>query len=177
MTNRNKKRIYFDASAYVKAFTNEDGSDHAKQILDLAQDPANESFQILLSVWTINETIAAIDQKVNRLREITQEQGTNIIATIFEKTKTYYERTSNIGFVLLTLDSIRDSSVFIYTLHVSSDDALHLYQAWSNDCEYFVCKDKELKRKVGNNIPDLKIVDITNRREIDDLLQTLRSLK
>jgi predicted nucleic acid-binding protein len=169
----NRKRIYFDASAYVKAFTNEDGSDHAKRILELAQDSANESFQILLSVWTINETIAAIDQKGNQHHEITQEQATNIIATILEKTKTYYERTSNIGFVLLNVDSIRDSSVFIHTLHVSSDDALHLYQAWSNDCEYFVCKDKELKRKVGNNIPDLKIVDITNSVEINDLLHAL----
>jgi predicted nucleic acid-binding protein len=61
------RKIFFDSSVYVKAFTQESGIEIVSQLFQLAYD---KRIQILLSVWAINETISAVDRK-HRRREIT----------------------------------------------------------------------------------------------------------
>jgi predicted nucleic acid-binding protein len=74
------KKIYFDSSVYVKAFSKEPGTDVVNQLLQLAYDGRLE---ILLSVWAINETFAAVDRKIRR-KEIASEQEKMIFATFFQ---------------------------------------------------------------------------------------------
>jgi predicted nucleic acid-binding protein len=66
------KKIYFDSSAYTKAFANEEGSSTAKEIIKLAE--TTNDIQVIMSVWTINEVISAIDQKAYQTGEITKNQ-------------------------------------------------------------------------------------------------------
>jgi hypothetical protein len=82
------KKIYFDSSVYIKAFSKEPGTDVVNQLLQLAYDGRLE---ILLSVWAINETFAAIDRDERRVRrkEIASEQEKMIFATFFQEFVTW----------------------------------------------------------------------------------------
>jgi predicted nucleic acid-binding protein len=165
------KRIYFDASAYTKVFTEETGSDNAKRLFELAY---KNRVKIVLSVWTINESIAAIDKKCHQKKMMSQEICSKIIAATFRQIKEFSERTSrNIVFAQLEKDIINDSNVLIAILHISADDAVHVTTACYYSCDYFTCKDSSLKEKVDNKVNNLRILDITNKQEIDGLIHRL----
>jgi predicted nucleic acid-binding protein len=146
------KKIYFDSSAYTKAFANEEGSDIAKRIIKLAE--TTNDIQIIMSVWTINEALSAIDQKAYQTREITEKQSKQAIATVLQRS-IEYPRTgkSNIYFAPVEHEIIKGSTVLIHSLHISADDALHVFTAFYHNCEYSICRDKDLKRKIHKQIP------------------------
>jgi predicted nucleic acid-binding protein len=73
-------RIYFDTSVYVKHFKNEDGSDNVKRILQIAEK--NRLLKVFMSLWTINESVNAIDKNYFQKRLVSSEERNKIIATI-----------------------------------------------------------------------------------------------
>jgi predicted nucleic acid-binding protein len=163
------RKIFFDSSVYVKAFTQESGTETVSQLFQLAYD---KRIQILLSVWAINETIGAVDRK-HRRREITESQKDTIIATIFQRAITWSEESSDIAFVPLHPIIVEKSRDFIVKLHISPDDAFHLYTAFIKRCEYFICHDIKLKKNVEGKFPDMKVLDISNATELNMLRKSL----
>ncbi len=81
------RKIYFDASAYVKIYSQEAGTDIADSLLKLAEDGR---VKIIMSIWAVNEAIAAIDRK-HRRGEIRDNQRDQIFATILKRTIDYTE--------------------------------------------------------------------------------------
>jgi predicted nucleic acid-binding protein len=159
-------RIYLDSSAYVKIFKREMGSKLAKQLVSLAE---NNRIRIFLSYWVINETIAAIDKTHIQRGEIKNTRKEIIIATILKKLIDYSE--SNIVVIPLNHRFARDSVSYIYKFNISADDALHVFVAVKNNCEYFICKDNRLKQNIDNKIGKLHVVDITSKKEMDRLFK------
>ena len=87
-------KIYFDSSVYVKYFDiTEKGSSEVRKIIDYVENHNN--IQIIMSVWAINETIAAIDQKAYKKTEITKEEAHILIANVIQKTNEYSKKVSN----------------------------------------------------------------------------------
>lgn len=170
-------RIYFDTSAYVKVFHKEKGSTEAKKIIGYAEKHNN--IQIKMSVWTINETIAAIDQKAYQRTEISKKEAGISIGRIIRKTKEYSKENSMISFIPLDNTIVRESIAFIYDSHISADDALHIFTAYLHDCEYFICQDNGIKQKMKNKLairPEkikMQILDITKEDDINYLINNL----
>jgi predicted nucleic acid-binding protein len=174
------KKIYFDSSVYTKVFAKEEGSDTAKRIIKLAE--TTNDIQIIMSVWTINEVISAIDKKAYQTHEINEKESKQAIATVLQRS-IEYPRTgkSNIYFARVEHDIIKESTVLIHSLHISADDALHVFTAFYHNCEYFICRDKELKRKIHKQIsvtqhnahnPKMVVLDITNEEDMKLLLKS-----
>lgn len=63
------KRLFLDSSAYVKIFSPEEGSQTVQKLLEAGKEGKAE---LVVSSWTINEAVAALDRKARR-REITQQ--------------------------------------------------------------------------------------------------------
>jgi predicted nucleic acid-binding protein len=162
-------KVFFDSSVYVKAFTQEFGTETISQLFQLAYD---KRIQILLSVWAINETIGAVDRKYRR-KEITEQQKGTIIATIFDRAIKWSEEHSDVAFVPLHPIIVDNSRDFIVKLHISPDDAIHLYTAFIKRCEYFICHDEKLKKNADGKFPDMRVLDVTNAAEMNMLRKSL----
>ena len=156
-----KKTLYFDTSAVVKEFSREIGSD----LIDKLTTKAREGIiQIVSSVWAINESIAVIDRKF-RKGELNQIEVQTIIATFAERVKSSSE-TSNFRFAYLDHKIVSESRFLINELHISPDDALHLYTCWSCDCQYFVIHDKKIVSNLkSQEYQDFEIVDLGNEQD------------
>lgn len=102
-----------------------------------------------MSVWTINETVSAIDRKAHQRHEISSKESNQIIAALLLRTKQYSKENSGIIFVPLAEEIIKASTVLIHSLHVSADDALHLFTAFAHSCQYFICHDKHMLKLMG----------------------------
>jgi predicted nucleic acid-binding protein len=174
-------KIYFDSSAYTKVFSkHEIGSNAARKIIEYVE--TNNNIQIIMSVWTINETIAAIDQKANQRHEVSKREAQISIATIIRKTLEYSKYNSRIIFIPLDNTIVKESLPFIYDSHISADDALHIFTAFLHDCEYFICQDNGIKQKIDKKLslrPEkikMRVLDITKKDDIDFLINNLESL-
>jgi predicted nucleic acid-binding protein len=164
-------RVYLDSSAYVKAFQREKGSSLVKRLFETAEK--TNSVKIFLSYWVINESVSVIDRTQRQRtrpqrKRMTNKRKETIIATILKKIIDYSE--SNIAVVPLNHKFVRDSVNYIHKYNISADDALHIYVAYRSRCKYFVCKDDYLKQQTDNKIDNLRVLDITNKKEIDHLL-------
>jgi predicted nucleic acid-binding protein len=164
-------KLYFDSSAYVKLFKQEPGTETASLLFRLAHD---KRIQILMSYWTINETTAALDRTFRR-GEILEEYYPIIRATIIKNLMLYGDQGSNVGIVPLHNSILRYSIDVINQLHVSADDALHLYTAYAMNCDYFLCDDYKLVNKASGGISTLKILNITDSPSMTKLTKELET--
>jgi predicted nucleic acid-binding protein len=106
-----------------------------------------------MSFWTINESIAPIDQKAHQHREITYKQANQTIATVLQRSKEYPRKSqSRIPLVPVDSDIIKGSTVLIHSNHISADDALHIFTAFYHNCKYFICKDKAIHSKANKQM-------------------------
>ena len=135
-------KIFLDTSAYVKIFKRECGSSLIKKIIKLAQ--ANK-IQLYFSIWVLNESTAAIDKGCHQKNKI-NVQRKNIIATILQETL-IYSKFQNIIFVTLDFNIVKGSHKLIIEHHISADDALHFFTAYSEQCDHFICSDKHLTNR------------------------------
>ena len=94
----------------------------------------------------INEALAVIDRKF-RKNELKQPQVQKIIATFAESIKTS-SQTAIFLFAPVDHTIISRSRNLINGLHISTDDALHLYAAWVVDCQYFLVHDHNIITRV-----------------------------
>ncbi|HEY7734916.1 MAG TPA: type II toxin-antitoxin system VapC family toxin [Nitrososphaera sp.] len=164
------RKVYFDTSAYVKIYTQEAGTDLAELIFSLAEEGR---VKIIMSVWAVNETIAAID-RTHRRRIITDLQRDRIFATILKRTIEYAEKPDGpVDFIPIDRRLLSLSKDVIIGYHVSADDALHLSTAYATDCECFIFKDDKLRNTTGRNVSGMRLPDITSHAEMNPLMKSL----
>src|SRR6185295_14316300 len=63
MTRKTVKRVYFDTSAFVKIFIEEEASEKVERLVTLVRD---KKIIMVISDWVINESIAVIDANNNK---------------------------------------------------------------------------------------------------------------
>lgn len=165
-------RIYFDTSVYVKSFKDEDGSNSVNRIIQIAKK--NKQLKILMSWWTLNESITAIDSNYKQRKLLSSEERNKIIATILYSSIKYLQNYQNILFVPITSNIVRNSISLIHSLHISADDALHVYTAKKHRCKYFIFQDAHLKRQVTNKMDGMTMVDITDLRSVNRLFEVIK---
>lgn len=160
-----KKRLYFDTSASIKEFAPEVGS----ELIDKLTTRAREGhIQIVSSVWVINEALAIIDRKF-RKKELKQNDVQTIIATYVER-MTSSSETSSFLFAPIDHIIVTESRSLIDTIHISPDDALHIYTGWVFDCEYFLVHDNKIvKRLKSFRYDGMKVIDLGSKQDRDYL--------
>lgn len=136
-------RAYLDTSAYVKRFarTGEKGSETVGKIFNACR---SGKLNIVTSLWTLGEGIAAIDKKQRR-GEMSQEDAETSIATLWNETTGLAERELLI-LVIPTGGLIIASWRCIRLKNVSADDALQLISAMTALSNIFVSADSRLVR-------------------------------
>jgi predicted nucleic acid-binding protein len=162
------KKVFFDSSAYTKNFTDEEGSNKAKEIIRLAEN--TYKIKIFLSSWVINESIAAVDQKCYQRREIDSSECETTIATILKHVMKCTSGKSNIAIIMIDSYIVDESIDLIRSLHISADDSLQVQAAYNQKCDYFICQDNGLKLKVDNK-NNLRVLDIANETEMNNFLR------
>jgi predicted nucleic acid-binding protein len=163
-------RVYSDSSVYVKYFKDERGSENVKRIIQIARK--NKLLKIFMSLWTINETVTAIDKYQKNI--VSREVRDKIIATILDTSVKYLQTYPNIVFVPVTSSIVKDSISLIHSFHISADDALHVQTAIKQRCKYFILSDGQLKRQAANNIQGMTITDITNLNDTERFFNDVR---
>lgn len=158
-----KKRVYFDTSAVIKEFVSEIGSD---LVDDISNNAKTGNLQIITSVWSINEAVAVVDRLArkpeNPLSKVEQQQ---IIATIVERIRYSNE---NAIFRIAPIDHaiVANSRLLIDELHISADDALHVYTGWIYDCGHFLIHDKKIVQRIkAVPIEGMKVVDLGSEQD------------
>jgi len=154
----------------VKIFSQEPGSQEVTHLMELAHEGR---IQILLSVWAINEAIAAIDRKYNQRHEITLEDRDTVIATILQQGLEWSDPKYNVYFVPLEKTIINGSITLVTKLHISADDAIQVYTSFIKHCEAFICSDEHIKNNVDHKLEDMRILDITDSYETNRLFKCI----
>jgi predicted nucleic acid-binding protein len=165
-------KVYFDTSALLKEFYTEVGLD----LIDkLASNAKQGKLQIISSIWSINESVAAVDRKY-RKGEMNDSDVQTIIATLTDRIITSTEQGSFI-FKRLSHAIISNSLILISIFHISPSDALHLQTAFSEDCDYFVVHDNELVKRVlssGYKFEGIEIVNLGVTSDRQNLIARLQ---
>jgi hypothetical protein len=61
---------------------------------------------------------------------------------------------------------ITESRLLIDQLHISADDALHIYTGWIYDCGYFFIHDKKIvKRLKEASIQGMTVIDLGDQKD------------
>jgi predicted nucleic acid-binding protein len=158
-----KKRLYFDTSAVIKEFVSEIGSD----VVDKVTTSAREGkLQIITSVWAINEAIAVIDRLTRRPKDpLTSMEQQKIIATFVERIRESSEHSAY-RFAPIEHVLVANSRALIDGVHISADDALHLYTGFIHDCDYFLLHDSKIVRRLkAVPIEGMQIIDLGDEND------------
>lgn len=164
-------RVYLDTSAYVKYFKDEFGSDSVRRIILIAHK--NRSLRIFMSLWTINESVTAID-KYHRKNWVSSLERDQIIATILADNLNYLQNYPNFVLVPVTSNIVKESISLIPSLHLSADDSLHVYTAIKRRCKYFIFEDSHLKDQVPKNIQGLTMLYIKNLNDMKSFFNDVK---
>ncbi|MGH9877007.1 MAG: type II toxin-antitoxin system VapC family toxin [Nitrososphaera sp.] len=158
-----KKLVYFDTSAVIKEFVPEVGSDLVDDVSNAARAG---KLKVIMSIWSVNEAVAVIDRLTRRPAEpLSPSERQQIIATFVERIKDSNEKAS---FRITPIEHIlvTQSRLLIDQLHISPDDALHLYTAWIYDCDYFFIHDNKIVNRLkAASIQGMKIIDLADERD------------
>jgi len=158
-----KKRVYFDTSAVIKEFVPEVGSDLVDDVSNAARAG---KLQIITSAWSINEAVAVIDRLARKPRHpLSKAEQQQIIATIVERVRDTGEHAA---FRIAPIDHVivASSRLLIDGLHVSADDALHVYTGWIYDCGHFFIHDNKIVHRLkAASIEDMKVIDLGNEQD------------
>jgi len=162
------ERIFLDSSAYVKAFSREEGTDTIEKLLTLCE---GGEIELVISCWAINETISAIDRKFRR-GEISKRERDTIIATVLERTDELARRGVLI-LVPVTQEMVTNSIRYIVGRHLSAGDALQLQTAITALCTTLIAADKHLiKAAKQEGIPSYNIENKEDQKNLIEKYET-----
>jgi predicted nucleic acid-binding protein len=147
----------------IKEFVPEIGS----ELIDKVTTSARQgTLQIITSVWAINEAIAVIDRLTRKPQHpLSQSEKQEIIATFAERVRESNEQAAY-RYAPIEHALVANSRMLIDGLHISPDDALHLYTAYVYDCEYFLIHDnKIISRLKAEKIEGMTIIDLADEAD------------
>lgn len=146
--------IYIDSSAYVKEYHDETGSDQVQLIFENAKKGFDV---ILISLWTISETINAIDKHFMRHEFNEEEYNTG---AIFSDLLDMVE-SNNLKIVDIDTNLVKMSWEYISSEHLSAADSLHLVTAIRSNADIFYAADKRLIRAaISKNVKAIDVEEI-----------------
>lgn len=136
------RRVYLDTSVYLKAFSDEKGTETVSKLFKACK---SGRLYLVASQWTLSESMAVIDRKYRR-GEMDLEERKTVIATLLNETIKLAESGN---FILVPVNSqlVQASWRIILERHVSADDALHLISGIVTLCEIFISADDYLLRR------------------------------
>lgn len=147
----------------IKEFVPEVGSDLIDKITTSAREG---NLQIISSIWAINEAVAVIDRLTRTPKNpLSKGEQQGIIATFAER---IIQSNENSAYRFAPIDHalVANSRMLIDGLHISPDDALHLYTGYVYDCEYFLIHDnKIIERLKSEKIEGMTIIDLDNEAD------------
>ncbi|CAG1002880.1 MAG: PIN domain protein [Candidatus Methanoperedens nitroreducens] len=148
--------IYIDSSAYVKEYHDETGSDQVQLIFENAKKGFDV---ILISLWTISETINAIDKHFMR-REFNEEEYNTVLGAIFSDLLDMVE-SNNLKIVDIDTNLVKMSWEYISSEHLSAADSLHLVTAIRSNADIFYAADKRLIRAaISKNVKAIDVEEV-----------------
>lgn len=106
--------FYLDASAWVKRYHTESGS----EIIDIIFQKATKPQRIITSLWSFGETFATLNRNKNRFN-IPEEDFMNISSAFLTDSK-------NLHLLPLNDNQIFESIIHIKNYNLNSADAYHL---------------------------------------------------
>jgi hypothetical protein len=119
-----------------------------------------------MSIWSINEAIAVIDRLTRRpVDPLKRSEQQQIIATFVDRIRGSSE---NASYRIAPIEHIvvTNSRLLIDQLHISPDDALHVYTAWIYDCDYYFIHDNKIvKRLKAASLEGMRIIDLDNEQD------------
>jgi predicted nucleic acid-binding protein len=158
-----KKRVYFDTSAVIKEFVPEVGSDLVDDTSNAARD---DKLQVIMSIWSINEAVAVIDRLTRRpLDPLSIAEQQQIMATFVERVKATSDKAA---FRIAPIEHplVANSRLLIDEMHISADDALHVYTGWIYDCDFFYIHDNKIVNRLkAASIEGMNITDLGNEAD------------
>ncbi len=145
--------IYIDTSAYVKEYHDEPGSEIVHSIFENAR---NGLEVIIISLWTISETINTMDRHFMR-HELTEEEYNKVLGAIFSDMLEMLEN-KNLKIVEMDTNLVKLSWEYISSEHLSAADSLHLVTAIKSKVDKFYAADKKLIDATRNK--NLNAIDV-----------------
>ncbi|MDP3105448.1 MAG: type II toxin-antitoxin system VapC family toxin [Candidatus Methanoperedens sp.] len=145
--------IYIDSSAYVKEYHDETGSDQVHRIFENSKKGYDV---ILISLWTISETLNAIDKHFMR-HELDEDEYNTVLGAIFSDMLDMVEN-KNLKIVDIDSNLVKMSWEYISSEHLSAADSLHLVTAIRSNADIFYAADKKLIRTASSK--NLKAIDV-----------------
>ncbi|RMF91434.1 MAG: PIN domain-containing protein [Methanobacteriota archaeon] len=150
-------RIYLDTSAFVKRYSDEEGSDIVNKVF--------ESHEIVTSHWTLAEAVAAIDKKVAR-RQITVDERDFSLSVLFS------DVLGKVTFVKLSDEFLYPVIETVLSHHISADDALQLFSCMVSLSPVFLACDKNLIRAAKQvGLEAIDVEDGEDRRRLEGMLE------
>jgi predicted nucleic acid-binding protein len=147
-------RIYFDTSAFVKRYCEEEGSEMVNEIFESENE-------IVTSYWTLAEATAAIDKKVTK-GQISREERDFVLSLLLSDVL-----DRHITFVKISNEFIEAMVEMILVHHISADDALQLFSCIVSFSPIFLASDKGLVRAAKRE--GLKAFNVENSEERERL--------
>ena len=119
--------------------------------------------QIITSAWSINEAIEVIDRLGRRPKDpLTKGERQEIMATFTERFGATNEHSA-FRIALIDHPIVSRSRLLIDELHISADDALHIYMGWVYDCSHFLIHDNKITQRLkATPLEGMKIIDLGN---------------
>jgi len=161
--------FYLDASAYVKYYYPEPGSDIVVALVDEPGDA--RSRRLIVTSMAIAETVAVLNRRRNELRMPDGEYGA-VIARLFADVEQFtHWRIHD--------DDLLDATALIPAHNLNASDALHLHTALQLDhildrtqqsCVVMVASDRRLLRAADAEGMNALDPEAATLREIHDLI-------
>lgn len=139
-------RIYLDSSAFVKRFNEEDGSEIVRGIFDRCE---MGELVVVLSQWTINETVVAFDKVRRMSKRVTANDVNNKMIDVISWVENR-RREGKVELVGIDDDLIANSMGFIRFNHLSADDSVHAYCAAMGRSNLILMDDKRFSYWLKN---------------------------
>jgi predicted nucleic acid-binding protein len=165
------KRVYFDTSAFVKIFIEEEASEEVERLVTLVRD---KKIIMVISDWVINESIAVVDAN-NKKGKITTIETQQILSEMTDmiEGKIRYE---NLELFPIPERVLIGSRILIQDYHVAASDALHIFIAGAAGCEFFISADEKLIRQLTTGTYKLVTAyNVRNKHDMETIFKLLPS--
>jgi predicted nucleic acid-binding protein len=165
------KRVYFDTSAFVKIFIEEEASEEVERLVTLVRD---KKIIMVISDWVINESIAVID--ANNTKGLIDEVETQQILSEMTDMIEGKVRYENLELFPVPEKVLIGSRILMQDYHVAASDALHIFISGAAGCEFFISADVKLIRQLTTGKYKLfTAYNVRNKQDMDTLFAQLPS--
>jgi len=131
-------KVYLDPSALIKRYIEEEGTD----VVDLLFDRASADLTLVISLWSLSESMVAVD-KYRRRGAISDEELRGLVRQLVTEIREYWEK-GLLKIVPLPPDLLVETWRYILDQHIYAGDAVQLVTCAREQCDFLVAADQRL---------------------------------